>query len=387
MSYYGEYFSAYSGNTYDIDVIFDRSSPGNTESTGLYATNKIDNITKDLYEIYTPLGTNSNLQWPYLTNFITEASEDLNATFALNLIDIVKTTSTYTQYSATNGTYITITGSGDIYFNYTLSNINFYMIAGGGGGGAQRASNAGGGGGGGGYLSGTISTTGIIRIKSFIGDGGRGGYNDNPYPYGINGFETDLTYYDDNGAFSKAIVYGGGSGGGGKQDGGPGGCGGGSGSYSNAQSYPGIGISANFDNSIFTSTTNGYYSGGKGEDQNNDSGRGGGGGGCGFGGQGGQYGGDGGLGESNITDSSSLTIAYFSGGGGGGGNGDGGPGGSGQNGSGSGGGAGEGGFNANTAPYFGGGGGGASNASTGAGGNGAKGVIVLYITNAMVTFP
>lgn len=398
MSYSGEYFSAYSGNTYDIDVIFDRSSPGNTESTGLYATNKIDNTTKDLYEIYTPLGSNSNLQWPYATNFITEANNDLSATFALNLIDIVSTTCTYTQYSATNGTYIKITGSGDIYFNYTLSDISFNIISGGGGGGAENASNAGGGGGGGGYLSGTISTNinrlNInITVNVYDGTGGYNFYKDGPYvqnpnAYGYSGSDAILSCYNSTGFLGKAKVYGGGGGGGGKQDAFWGGCGGGSGSYSTDQTQQGGIYAPQYDGLIFTITTYGGYDGGKGEDQNNDSGRGGGGGGCGGYGDWGRDGGNGGGGQTSITDSSGDVIAYFSGGGGGGGNGGGGPGGTGGNGAGDGGGGGEGGFDASTEPYFGGGGGGASNASSAAaGGNGAKGVIILYITNAMVTFP
>ena len=395
MSYLNQYFTVYNGTTYDINTLFDSSSPGSGDATNVYATNTTTLTPTDLNDIYTTLGTNSNLQWPHPTNIITSVSKDLNETFALNLIDTIKTTpSTYTQYAVSNGTYIRITGGGDIYFNYNLSNISFYMIGGGGGGGAMAASNAGGGGGSGGYLSGTINTTNISSINSSIGGLGTGGHNTgyngsvgvyNPNAYGYNGGNTVLTFYDTSGNSYNATVYGGGGGGGGKGDGIDGGCGGGSGSYSTKSSSPGSSIAGTYD-SGFKITKNGYYYGGQGQDNNGDNGRGGGGGGCGYTGGSGQNGGNGGYGLLYITDSNGNIIAYFSGGGGGGGpsNGDGG---SGQNGGGNGGGNGQGGYDASGNPYFGGGGGGASNASSGAGGNGVSGVIILYITNDMITYP
>jgi hypothetical protein len=135
MSYGGQYFfkNASSTNT-DINTIFDSQSPGTTETTEMYATN--NGVTKDLYQIYTPLGTTSNLIYPTLTKFNIPSGLDLNASFALNFINTSTTTAnTYYSYPITNGLALVIYASGTIYFNYTLiGNMPFYIIAGGGGG-------------------------------------------------------------------------------------------------------------------------------------------------------------------------------------------------------------------------------------------------------------
>ena len=396
MSYSGQYFTEYSGTTYDINTIFDTSSPGNTESTGIYATNITTNILSDLYEIYTPLGTNSNLKWPYLTNFTTIANKDLNETFSLNFIDTTLTTASYNQYPYTDGTMIVVSGDGSIYFNYPLTTITFYMIGGGGGGGASGGNyNAAAGGGSGGFLDASYSDTSFNYVNISIGAGGSGGTSTSTG--GISGSPTTIYFNSDGTAY--ASVYGGGGGGGGKGNGESGGGGGGSGAYSSGVPTAGTGEAAVYlPTGSFSITTNGYYSGGNGEDNNDDQGGGGGGGGCGgVGGNGGspsEYdGGNGGAGQGSVSDESGNITIYFSGGGGGGrGYIKTGKPGSGSNGGGDGGSAFESGSNASTNSHYGGGGGGAGNdagafGSLNVGGNGAAGVVVLFITNDMITFP
>lgn len=372
----------------DINTIFDKTSPGTTDSTNFKVT--VSSTLTDLNRIYTPLGTNSNLKWNENTNFKVN-SIDLTDKFALNIINTSFIDASFTRYTSSDGIILVVTSSGGITFNYPLYGIGFKMIGGGGGGGGNSDGNAGGGGGGGGYLAGNLNTT-IDYLNVSIGSWGAGGAQNANGSNGGNTFIQKINTFEGIQINNIAIVNGGGGGGKGKETGNDGGCGGGAGSWSNGSTAPGSGIAGTFlPAGNFNITTNGYFAGGESNRQKNDSGAGGGGGGSAAVGSNSvsQKAGNGGAGAGDITNANSTVICRFSGGGGGGA-GDRGDGdaveGAGANGAGAGGGHGAVGNDASGNPYFGGGGGGAANTSSGGGGNGARGVVVLFISQSMVQF-
>lgn len=344
---------------------------------------------KDLAQIYTPLGTNFQLQ-SSSTNIIATNGNDLNELFELNFIDYSASKASFTTTPVNSGCIITVTSNGIISFNYSIDNMDIYMIGGGGAGGEFSANNAGGGGGGGGYGGGTVSINNVISVDCEIGTGGVS--DSTP-----TGGTTSITLYDTNKNYYMASVYGGGVGGNGKSNGSGGGCGGGGGGWSNTQTHPGdaTGYSTS-QPSAFKNLTFLGNSGGTADKNDNDNGGAGGGGGCASVGSSSNSGGSGGDGITLKWSNSSTgttTYAYFSGGGGGGGSYEN-DGGAGGNGAGVGGSGSEDmnlqkGYNAATRPYYGGGGGGGGNSGSGsegavAGGSGAAGVIILYITQSMI---
>jgi hypothetical protein len=273
MSFSGKYLFRLVFTYVDINNIFDAGDP--TTGTLTYFNYTLDdNSTKDLSDVYTRLGTNSNIAYPYYTNFRTPSGQDLYSIFAAKIIAATYNVEYKTFAIPNGGMLIQITGelnggqSGTINFAYKLQNPTVYIVGGGGGGGSLEASDdSGAGGGGGGYITGVLPYTDITGITTSIGGGGGGDYP---------GSSTNLSVYlssVNQGLIAKS--YGGGNGGGGKGNGVPGGCGGGAGSYSNGSTQPG-GVIPGVTVAGLTSSG---YPGGMGDKQHNDRGAGGGGGG------------------------------------------------------------------------------------------------------------
>lgn len=272
-------------------------------------------------------------------------------------------TASYDISNVSNGVVITVKGSGDLSFNFSLSKLSFAIIGAGGSGGSHTSGQDSGGGGGAGeliYGTYTSTTNFINRITTTIG---------------LNSGEESSVVSNDN--FLNITAYGGSNGGNWDSvGGGTKGSGGGGGGSQNVKG----GGSAIKHNSI-SNYTNLANNGGNGGSNANDDGAGGGGGGAGSVGNNGAewyYAGPGGLGYSVIFDS--VTLPTIGGGGGGGkvnsngnapvaGTGGGGTGGSSTT------------NGTDGKPNTGGGGGGAGAFSYGKGGSG---VLYLYIDNSYI---
>ena len=274
MSFSGKYLFRVLTSIVDINNIFEAGNTTPGDLTHLYYTLD-DNSIKDLADIYTRLGTNSNIAYPYPTRFITPSTQDLYSMFAAKIIAST-TNVTYTTIAIPNGgMLIQITGqtdginNGTISFAHKLINPTVYIVSGGGGGGSLQANNnSGAGGGGGGYITGVLPYTDITAITSIIGGGGGSDASGESTTLGV---ETSFVYQG-----PIAVPYGGGYGGQGKGDGDNGGCGGGGGSYSNGPTQPGTALVPAF---MVSGLSYSGYGGGNGADQNNERGAGGGGGG------------------------------------------------------------------------------------------------------------
>jgi hypothetical protein len=222
----------------------------------------------DLYNIFTPIGTTSNLKYPTSVSFVTNSSTNLSNLFEYNLIDTNNTSIAYTQTPVTNGTVIKITGNGNIKFNCNLQNVRMILVGGGGGGGGTYQDNGAGGGGAGEVCDGTINIDKSFSFSVSLGGGGAfGAVSTN----GTTGGNSSVSF-----GSTTIAVFGGGGGGRGKTSGLNGGSGGGAGSYSNNSTSGGT---TNKHQNTSTLTFYGYNGAG-GQYDKNDTGRGGGGGGA-----------------------------------------------------------------------------------------------------------
>jgi len=276
-------------------------------------------VGTDISSTYLLLGSSSNIPVSTIfptTNFFYKNGTDISTLYELDLVNYSGTQNTdYKIWPPGNhlGLLIQFLATTEISFNYTVDLLQFVMVGGGGGGGETSGStNAGGGGGAGelitGYMQNIPANTDITIT---IGNGGNSDFSGN---------DTKIAL----GIYSITAI-GGGEGGAGKNSSTSqvGSSTGGSGSYSNSQTFSGTATSRTISNTGYFITMSSYNNaGGKGQDQNNDSGAGGGGGGAigagGAGGTGGTSNAGGGNGGTGLKITYGSTDFYLAGGGGGG---------------------------------------------------------------------